>query len=157
MKRRPSIGITSSWIFLWKLFRKIYLCLLKGKSTITLHCSYPIEPRTLFPSHYPPLTLFLSRESCDRFKSTAIVSGKWWPLMDFNVDSASINNELVGSWWTWRAMNIYGEINGYRTVVEMTFFFVLFSSWRSINFYKRISNNWDTENHLLFESLAKFN
>lgn len=139
----------NEWIFLRKLFCKIYLCLLKVDNYVALFVSDRASNLafwTLFPPHYPPLTLFLSRESCDRFKSTAIVSRKWWPLMDFNVDSASINNELVGSWWTWWGMNIYGERNGFGEQLKWFFFF--YFVWRSINFYKRMSNNYDIENYL---------
>lgn len=56
---------------------------------------------------------------------------KWWLLMDFN--SASINNELVGAWWTWRGMNIYGARNGsIRESVEMISFFFVFVSFGSM-------------------------
>lgn len=56
---------------------------------------------------------------------------KWWLLMDSN--SASINNELVGAWWTWRGMNIYGARNGsIRESVEMISFFFVFVSFGSM-------------------------
>lgn len=66
---------------------------------------------------------------------------KWWLLMDFN--SASINNELVGAWWTWRGMNIYGARNGsVRESVEMIFFFFVFVSFGSMKMKIFYSNCW---------------